>query len=504
LFLHSVIFMSMLNSFIYQKRRLFIHLIPITQSLLITEIYGSNQNHSKPPHLRGLTVTTNNTVWASGNQSTLLRGKFDASHELRFDTCMSPYPGKDFRDIWALDQYTAVAISIADSAVVIKTTDGGHHWETVYHDETPGIFLDVIEIDPRTGVGIILGDPLNGHFKAIFTNDYGSSWIEIPAGDWNIPSDSLESFFAASGTSLSIIDTKANRKKQKFAITAGFAGGGLNPQFHLVQIQYQAPKAPTVHSTPSSTKPSNTNPSHSNTANPDPSADTASISIPPASSSTTPQPETPIPHPTDPSKYHWNVDAWKIQELPKQTLHLKGGPAWGCYGLTTYQTQKGIAVGGNYAQPNFQGDSSGAIAAYTHNIQGHWYPAATPPRGYRSGVCISAPINKDTVFNLFFGDSRNRCQSFYDAFGKQPADFFNTTHRKKSITISICTGTSGTDVSFDGGIHWMALSNERGFNACTWSCNTLILAGNLGKIESLSLREISRMFQKLNPLEATR
>ncbi|MFM8995795.1 MAG: WD40/YVTN/BNR-like repeat-containing protein [Bacteroidota bacterium] len=461
----------MFKSFIYQKKKPFIHLILTTLSLLITEIYGSNQNHSKPPHLRGLTVTRNNTVWASGTQSTLLRGKFDASHELRFDTCKSPYPGKDFRDIWALDQNTAVAMSIADSAVVIKTTDGGHHWVTVYHDETPGIFLDVIEIDPLTGVGIILGDPLNGHFKALFTTDYGSSWMEIPAGDWNTPSDSLESFFAASGTSLSIIDTKANRKKQKFAITASFAGGGLNPQFHLVQIQYQAPKAPSIRSSPSST---------------------------------TAQQETPIPNPADPSKYHWNVDAWKIQELPKQTLHLKGGPAWGCYGLTTYQTQKGIAVGGNYVQPNFQGDSSGAIAAYTPNILGQWYPAATPPRGYRSGVCISAPINKDTVFNLFFGDSRNRCQSFYNAFGKQPADFFYTTHRKKSITMSICTGTSGTDVSFDGGIHWLALSNERGFNACTWSCNTLILAGNLGKIESLSLREISGMFQKLNPLEATR
>ncbi|MBM3937861.1 MAG: hypothetical protein FJ333_04295 [Sphingomonadales bacterium] len=445
-------------------------------SLLVTKLYSSNQNHSKPPHLRGLTVTQNNTVWASGTQSTLLRGKFNASYELRFDTCKSPYPGKDFRDIWALDQYTAVAISIADSAVVIKTTDGGHHWETVYHDETPGIFLDVIEIDPRTGVGIILGDPLNGHFKTLFTTDYGSSWSEIPAGDWNTPSDSIESFFAASGTSLSIIDTKANRKKQKFAITAGFAGGGLNPQFHLVQIQYQAPKAPTVRSSTSSSKPSSANP----------------------------YPETPFPHSADPSKYHWNGDAWKIQELPKQTLHLKGGPAWGCYGLTTYQTQKGIAVGGNYAQPNFHGDSSGAIAAYTHDILGQWYPAATPPRGYRSGVCISTPINKDTVFNLFFGDSRNHCQSFYDAFGKQPADFFYTTHRKKSITIAICTGTSGTDVSFDGGIHWLALSNERGFNACTWSCNTLILAGNLGKIESLSLREISEMFQKLNPLDATR
>ncbi|MFN6048053.1 MAG: oxidoreductase, partial [Bacteroidota bacterium] len=60
-----------------------------------------------------------------------------------------------------MDQNTAVAMSIADSAVIIKTTDGGQTWQTVYHDETPNIFLDVIEIDPKTGIGIILGDPLN-------------------------------------------------------------------------------------------------------------------------------------------------------------------------------------------------------------------------------------------------------------------------------------------------------------------------------------------------------
>ena len=188
--------------------------------------YHQNQSPipSKPPHYRGLLVTANNTIWVSGTRGSVLRGIFNDSYNLQWDTCKTQYPRKDFRDIWALDQNTAVAMSIADSAVIIKTTDGGQAWQTVYHDETPNIFLDVIEIDPKTGIGIILGDPLNGHFKSLFTHNFGSSWIEIPAGEWNTPTDSLASFFAASGTSLSIISSKANHKKQKFTITAGFAG----------------------------------------------------------------------------------------------------------------------------------------------------------------------------------------------------------------------------------------------------------------------------------------
>ena len=429
---------------------------------------------SKPPHYRGLLVTTNNTIWVSGTRGSVLRGIFNDSYNLQWDTCKTQYPRKDFRDIWALDQNTAVAMSIADSAVIIKTTDGGQTWQTVYHDETPNIFLDVIEIDPKTGIGIILGDPLNGHFKSLFTHNFGSSWIEIPAGEWNTPTDSLASFFAASGTSLSIISSKANHKKQKFTITAGFAGGGLNPQFHLVQFQYKAPKVQSVQSTPSST-----NPSNSNTTTSDPSADKPSTSI-----STNPH--------------------WKISNLPKKPLHMKGGPAWGCYGLTTYQTQKGIAVGGNYALPTFRGDSTGAIAAYTYDILGNWHPAKTPPAGYRSGICISADLSKDTLFNLFFGDSRNHCQSFYDAFGEQPADYFFKTHHRNHMPVAICTGTTGTDISFDGGKHWLPLSQERGFNACAWSCSQLILAGNLGKVQSLSLREISEKFRQLNPLSTSR
>jgi hypothetical protein len=458
----------------YDSLKLFLFVVLADLLLIVNPLLGAQQPPSKPPHYRGLCITPNNTLWVSGTKGTVLLGKTTNNNSFQFDTCKTGFYNKDFRDIWALDENIAVAMSIADSAVVIKTTDGGKTWRTVYTDETPGIFLDVIEIDPKTGVGIILGDPLldnskiiseqsnpvktitQKHFKALLTVDFGNSWIDIPAGEWNLPVDTLESFFAASGTSLNIITSKANHKTKKYAFTAGFAGGGHDPKYHLVEIKRQIPRVDNK-DLPFS-KNEKTNPNYS----------------------------------------------WKINPLPNLDLGFKGGPAWGCYGLAHYQFSKGIAVGGNYAQPNFRGDTTGAIAAYSTNILTSWQPAVAPPFGYRSGVCISATINKDTVFKLFFQDTRNLCEGFFTAHGETPSQFFFKTNRRKEIPISICTGTNGTDISFDGGVHWLQLSQERGFNACSWTCNNLILVGNQGKIRAFTLEELAKNFRDLNPLSPYR
>ncbi len=408
---------------------------------------AKSQTIPRPPHYRGLYTTPNNSIWISGTQSKILRGHYNAKSEFHIDTLITPHSNKDYRDIWALNDQIAVAMSVSDSAVVIKTTDGGKTWKTVYHNETPGIFLDAIEIDPNTGVGMILGDPLSKdqqspkYFKALLTTDYGNNWINIPDAEWSIPRDTLESFYAASGTSLSIITSSSNKKTNSHSITVGFAGGGHSPQFHLVQIKFR---------------------------------------------------------PNNPKK------PWQFNPLPNQPLHFKGGQAWGCYGHTTFRTNKGIAIGGNYTQPNFRGDSTGQIAAYTSNILGKWHPCKTPPHGYRSGICVSAPINKDSLFNAFFKNKNNLCHAFFEAHNTQPAQYFFETHHQKNLSIAICTGTSGTDISFDEGRNWLPLSKEKGFNACAFDCQNLILAGNQGKIKSYNLFEIANAFQLLNPVNPTR
>lgn len=496
----------------------------------------------QPPHYRGLAVNGSDVFWISGTRGSVLRGSFSNNTNIQWDTCKTNFPRKDFRDIWALDENTAIAMSVADSAVVIKTNDAGKNWQTVYHDETPGIFLDVIEIDPKTGVGIILGDPISTlsqtqqiqqnttiydstthnsttqiatinrntskkHFKALLTIDFGSTWINIPNAEWSIPLDTLESFFAASGTSLSIIASKANQLKQHYSVTVGFAGGGHNPQFHMVEIKYQPKKMKPIHTSMRTPKTDGTQiqyPSQKVHKTQKVNKVQKVNELQNLQEASTQQM---VHQPTldfSANTHSENANHWQFTNLPTQSLQLRGGPAWGCYGLTVYQIQKGIAVGGNYAQPNFRGDSSAAIASYTHNIIGPWQPAVTPPNGYRSAVCISAGINKDTVFNLFFKDRKNGCETFSQAFGQMPSDYFYKTNHRKELQLAICTGTTGTDISFDGGKHWLPLMQKQSFNACVWGYHKLILVGNLGKVESFSIQDIAKTFQNLNPLSTSR
>jgi hypothetical protein len=117
---------------------------------------------------------------------------------------------------------------------------------------------------------------------------------------------------------------------------------------------------------------------------------------------------------------------------------------------------------------------------------------------------VSTPINKDSLFNAFFKNKNNVCNAFFEAHKTHPAQYFFETHHQKNLSIAICTGTSGTDISFDEGRNWLPLSKEKGFNACAFDCQNLILVGNQGKIKSYNLNEIANAFQLLNPVNPTR
>ena len=51
-------------------------------------------------------------------------------------------------------------MSAGDSAMILKTQDGGKSWTLVHFDFRDGIFLDALEIDSKTGIGMVLGDPI--------------------------------------------------------------------------------------------------------------------------------------------------------------------------------------------------------------------------------------------------------------------------------------------------------------------------------------------------------
>lgn len=188
---------------------------------------------------RGLTVLLENEIWASGSKGTVV---YTCNGGVTYDT-FSPkgFDRKDFRDIQGFNSNSALIMSAGDSAVFLKTINHGKTWKVVYQDNRPGVFFDVIEINPKTGVGIAMGDPLpdslfnpalknstEKHFVAMYTFDFGDHWNPLPNGTWNLATDNLSSMFAASGTSLvwNTLELQISQMQPNINMDFYFAGGG--------------------------------------------------------------------------------------------------------------------------------------------------------------------------------------------------------------------------------------------------------------------------------------
>ncbi|MCX6177514.1 MAG: hypothetical protein NTZ00_09200 [Bacteroidetes bacterium] len=462
----------------------------------------------KPPHYRGLCVLNDSCAWFSGSRGTVIHttdgGKhFDTisprSTNTRF-TYFLPYGKqtvesytqtydasfsllrKDYRDIWAKNEKEAVIMSAGDSALILKTMDGGKNWTIVYTDFRKDIFLDALEIDSKTGIGMVLGDPIipepiiveasgsaenssafssmtssrskssrnkksrqntksqdpnntRKHFAALYTTDFGSSWNNLPIGDWNLPLDSLESFFAASGTSLVIIESKveaadsdSNYLARTKNLTVGFAGGGINPSYHIVKFKQQ--KRRTLKQN---------------------------------------------------KRFNLSTSQPRVAANEIIPMQIAGGPGSGVYGICLSDDGRMIAVGGNYTLPDsFNGASAHSTTA---NFGLKWSGGKDPQGntgGYRSGVCISEAILNSQLKS-------------------QSAEHMRI---KKCDRIAICTGTNGSDISIDNGINWFKIPKknlssglyfEGSFNACAFSSNYLWMVGNSGKFQRIPISDLLSM-----------
>lgn len=117
-------------------------------------------------------------------------------------------------------------------------------------------------------------------------------------------------------------------------------------------------------------------------------------------------------------------NTWQSVEVPI----LSGKPSQGIFSVVFQDIKNGVAVGGDYTQPNL----SEKTAIYTTDGGKSWKIAKIPPKGYRS------------------------CVSYV---------------RKKTY---LTTGINGTDYSEDGGKKWHHLSSE-GFHTVRF-----IREGNVG------------------------
>jgi photosystem II stability/assembly factor-like uncharacterized protein len=153
-------------------------------------------------HIRGLSVVSDKVVWVSGSNGTVGLST-DGGKNWKW---MKPagHEKRDFRDIEAFDEKSAVIIAVDSPAIILKTVNGGFTWRVAYENKQSGMFLDAMEFWNEQS-GIVLGDPVKGKFFVARTFDGGDSWQDI---EYNrLPAaDSGEACFAASGTNVRSLD----------------------------------------------------------------------------------------------------------------------------------------------------------------------------------------------------------------------------------------------------------------------------------------------------------
>ena len=149
--------------------------------------------------LRGLSVVNNNILWVSGSNGMV--GKSTNSGKTIDWHTVKGYEQRDFRDIEAFDDKTAIIMAVAEPAIILKTKDGGYTWKKVFEDTTKGMFLDCMDFTTDSKAGAVLGDPIDGNIFIAFTEDGGDTWKK---DERHFPLQNGEALFAASGTNLKI------------------------------------------------------------------------------------------------------------------------------------------------------------------------------------------------------------------------------------------------------------------------------------------------------------
>ena len=193
--------------------------------LLIPFLYFINL-HSQS--IRGLSVLNDNLAWVSGSS-----GFIAAYGDDSLNICELPiqYRKKDFRDIHAFSDRSAIVMSIADSGILLKTWDCGRNWVEVFRDNDSGVFFDAIEFTDSGNLGILLGDPLPSNPNFLYFRvslDSGNHWIELENGNWNKTSSKMNALFAASGSSMRLLEFNYNELEGVLDLQIIIGGGGDN------------------------------------------------------------------------------------------------------------------------------------------------------------------------------------------------------------------------------------------------------------------------------------
>ncbi len=151
--------------------------------------------------LRGVAAVDDRVVWAAGNHGTCLRSDDGGASWRRVPAMDSA--GLDFRDVEAFDAERAYVLAIGpgEASRVMKTTHGGTALVESYRNRDPKQFFDAIAFWDHEH-GLALGDPVDGRFVTLLTNDAGRVWEQTSSPGTMPAALPGEGAFAASGTCL--------------------------------------------------------------------------------------------------------------------------------------------------------------------------------------------------------------------------------------------------------------------------------------------------------------
>lgn len=150
--------------------------------------------------LRGLCVVSDEVVWASGAQGSVLRTIDGGESWERLS--IEGAAELDFRSIYAFDAERALVLSAGEPARMYRTENGGADWSLAWECDLRGAFFDALAFWDRHR-GMAFSDPVGGGFLVVKTVDGGESWERVSLGVMPQPLEG-EAGFAASGTCLRV------------------------------------------------------------------------------------------------------------------------------------------------------------------------------------------------------------------------------------------------------------------------------------------------------------
>jgi photosystem II stability/assembly factor-like uncharacterized protein len=170
--------------------------------LLALSLSWTTQTSGVTATLRGVSAVNERVAWASGSGSTVLR---TADGGATWTPLTVAADRLDFRDVDAIDERTAYALSIGTGPLsrIYKTTDAGATWTRQYMADDPGAFLDAMAFWDADH-GVVVGDSIGDQFFILTTADGGRTWTRVPPAALP-PALPGEGAFAASGTNVAVL-----------------------------------------------------------------------------------------------------------------------------------------------------------------------------------------------------------------------------------------------------------------------------------------------------------